>query len=300
VTFELGEVITRAWQITWKRKSLWWFGAFFGLIMSIIFPLMFTPMFLPFLMENRSMDMLLIFMVGFIVIFFGFMAIMYPVSAVVQTALTLGVLRADQDAEQISLSELIKNSLPFFWRILGVMTLYAIVVMLINLAFQAIISLVTIVTFGLGMLCMTPFMLLLYPVMFLSIVWMEQAINGIIIDKMEIMDAIKQGWYIIRNNLLPIVLVMVVVYFGVGMVSGFIMLPMMVPFMVFPLSFMEGEPNLMLISISLLCSLAFGPLFALINGWAMAFTKSAWVLTYMHLTRPVVNEPQLVLQETTT
>lgn len=294
MNFELGEVLTRAWQISWKHKSLWWFGVFFGLIMSIIFPLMFTPMFLPFLMENRSMDMLLVFMFGFTILFFGIIAIMYPVSAVVQTALTLGVLHADQDAEPISLSELIKNSLPFFWRILGVMTLYAIAVILINLVLQAVITLVTIVTFGLGMLCMTPLMLLLYPVMFLSIVWMEQAVNGIIIDKMEIMDAIKQGWHIIRNNLLSIVLVMVVVYFGVGMVSGMIILPMMIPFMVLPLSFMEGEPNLTIISISLLCSVAFGPLFALINGWAMAFTKSAWVLTYLRLTRPV-NEHQPVL-----
>ena len=120
MNFELGEVLTRAWQISWKHKSLWWFGVFFGLIMSIIFPLMFTPIFLPFLMENRSMDMLLVFMFGFMILFFGIIAIMYPVSAVVQTALTLGALRADQDAEPISLSELIKNSLPFFWRILWI------------------------------------------------------------------------------------------------------------------------------------------------------------------------------------
>ena len=299
MTFELGEVLTRAWQISWKHKSLWWFGVFFGLIMSIIFPLMFTPMFVPFLMEDRNMNMLLVFMFGFMMLFFGLMAIMYPVSAIVQTALTLGVLRAEQDAEPISLSELIKNSLPFFWRILGVMTLYAIAVMLINLVFQAVITLVSIVTFGLGMLCMTPFMLLLYPVMFLSIVWMEQAVNGIIIDKMEIMDAVKQGWHIIRNNLLPIILMMVVIYFGVGMVSGFVMLPMMVPFMVMPISFMEGEPNLTIISISLLCSAVFIPLFVLINGWAMAFTKSAWVLTYLRLTRST-DEPQPVLQATTT
>jgi len=299
VTFELGEVLTRAWQISWKHKSLWWFGVFFGLIMSIIFPLMFTPMFVPFLMEDRNMNILLVFMLGFMILFFGLIAIMYPVSAIVQTALTLGVLRAEQDAEPISLSELIKNSLPFFWRILGVMTLYAIAVMLINLVLQVFITLVSIVTFGLGMLCMTPFMLLLYPVMFLSIVWMEQAVNGIIIDKMEIMDAVKQGWHIIRNNLLSIILMMVVIYFGVGMVSGFVMLPMMVPFMVMPISFMEGEPNLTIISISLLCSAVFIPLFVLINGWAMAFTKSAWVLTYLRLTRST-DEPQPVLQETTT
>jgi hypothetical protein len=74
---------------------------------------------------------------------------------------------------------------------------------------------------------------------------------------------------------------------------------MMVPFMVMPISFMEGEPNLTIISISLLCSAVFIPLFVLINGWAMAFTKSAWVLTYLRLTRPI-SEPQPVLQETTT
>jgi hypothetical protein len=48
-----------------------------------------------------------------------------------------------------------------------------------------------------------------------------------------------------------------------------------------------------------LCSVVFVPIFSIFQGGVMALMKSGWVLAYLRLTRPV-NEPQPVLQETTT
>jgi len=294
VNFDLGEVLARAWQIAWKNKSLWWFGVFLSLGLLVIFPLMLAPISFPILLQDRRMDLILAGIVGFVLILFLFFAILYLVSAVLQTALTLGTLRAIQVEERIPLIELIKESLPFLWRVLGVMLLYATAVTIVNLVLQAIIFLLIIGTFGLGMLCATPLTFLMYPAIYIAIAWMEQTINGVVIDKMTVMDAIKQGWQIIRNNLMAVSLVIVVVYFGIGVASTVVVIPMMAPFLVIPFSFLEGDPNWTILSISLLCGAVFVPLFALISGWSAAFTKSVWVLTYLRLTRGSAPQPELL------
>jgi hypothetical protein len=258
---------------------------------------MIVPISFPFFLRDQRMDLFLLAMAGFVVVFLVFFAIMYLVSAVFQTALTLGTLRAIQDEEQIPLIELIRNSMPFFWRVLGVMVLYAVAIMMVNLAIQAIVFLLAIVTFGVGMLCATPLSLLQYPVIFVAVAWMEQAVNGVVIHKMTAMDAIKQGWQIIRNNLLTVGLVIIVVYFGISMVSMIVVMPMMTPLFILPFGFLEGEPNWIIIAVSLLFGAAFIPLYALLTGWSAVFTKSTWVLTYLRLTRPTESQP--VLQEAT-
>ena len=137
-------------------------------------------------------------------------------------------------------------------------------------------------------------MFLMYPAFYIAIVWMEQAINGIIIDNMTVTDAAKQGWNLIRNNFMSIALMALVVYFGIGLVTGILIVPIMIPLFVVPFSFMENEPNWTILSISMLCIAVFMPLFAFISGWSLIFTKSAWVLTYLRLTRGLAAQPVLL------
>ena len=294
---DIGAALTYAWQISWKHKTLWWYGIFTGLVVFAMFPLMFAPMLFPIVAENYRPERLLGFTAVLVAVLFVFLTLLYLVSAVMQGAVTVGILQADQSEEPISLLESLKKGLPFFWRIVGIMALYAAASFVLSVLLQLIITVLAVVTFGFGMICMVPLMLLFYPVMFLSIVWMEQSINGVIIDNMTIMDALKQGWQIIRNNLLTIVILLVVIYFGVSMVTGIFTIPMMIPFFAMPFSMLEGEVNWTVLSVSMLCTVAFSPFFAVISGWAMAFTKSAWVFTYLRLTRPS-DEPQPMLQAT--
>lgn len=284
MNFDIGEVLTRAWQITWKNKVLWLLGIFLSLFVLAIFLMAFVPMAVPFLLEKQRMDLIPVTMIGWVTVFILLLVVMYGVSVFVQTASIVGIVQANRE-EPVLLKDLLQKSLPFFWRVLGLMLLYTAAVMVVNLAIQAVIFLLTIVTFGLAMICLTPLTLLMYPFLFGAIVWMELAVNAIIVDEMTVMDSIKRGWQLIRNNILVVVLVMVVVYFGIGMVSGVVMIPMMIPVFVLPISFLEHEPNWMIISISLLITVAFIPVAAIINGVAMTFMRSAWVLTYLRLTR---------------
>ncbi|HLO16585.1 MAG TPA: hypothetical protein VK206_17260 [Anaerolineales bacterium] len=294
MNFDIGEVLSRAWQITWKHKVLWTIGILMGFFVSIMFPLMFSPILFPVLAQNARTDLIPVFLVGFIILFFLFMLVLYPTSVLAQTSITLGVLNANEEnAEKLSAMDLIKRSLPFFWRVLGLMLLYALGTGLVSLMIQAILLFLTIVTLGLAAFCMMPLTLLTYPLLFGSLVWMEQSMNGIVVDNMTITEAARQGWSLVRNNLPSVILMVLVIYFGIGLITGALMLPMMAPFFIVPFSFMQHQANWPILSISILWMLVFIPLFAFITGFSAIFSKSAWILTYLRLTRSPHLQPLL-------
>jgi hypothetical protein len=295
MNFDIGEVLSRAWQIAWKHKVLWIIGILMGFFVSIMFPLMFSPILFPVLMQNSKTDLRSVFvlMVGFFIVLFLFIVALYPMSVLAQTSVTLGVLNANKDDENISVMELMKRSFPFFWRVLGLNLLYAVGMGLTTFIIQAILLLLTIVTLGLAALCMMPLTLLMYPLLFGSIVWMEQAMNGIIVDNMTIEEAVRQGWSSLRNNLPSFTLMALVIYFGIGLVTGALMMPMMIPFFIAPFSFIGHQTNWPILSISILWTVVFIPLFAFISGFSMVFTKSVWVLTYLRFTRSLKLQPLL-------
>lgn len=294
MNFDIGEVLSQAWQITWKHKALWLFGIFLGLITFAIFPLAFAPAFLPILLQDSRTTFTPIFLGTWIVLFLFFFLASFPLNIITQTSVTLGVLQANQDKEKLLIGELIKKSLPFFGRVLGIMLLFAAGMLLINLIVQAVSFLLTIITLGLGTFCLTPLFLLMYPAIMVASAWMEQAISGIIIDDMKVIDAAKQGWYLIRDNLASIGLLTVVIYFGIGVVTGIIMIPMFVSLFSLPFGFMEQKANWAIISVALLSGAAFVSSFVVFNGWALAFVKSVWVLTYLRLNGGSKSQPVLL------
>jgi len=92
MNFDIGEVLSRAWQITWKQRVLWIIGILMGFFVSIMFPLMFSPILFPVLMQNSKMDMRPLLgvgvMVGLIIAVLLFILVLYPVSVLAQTSIT--------------------------------------------------------------------------------------------------------------------------------------------------------------------------------------------------------------------
>jgi hypothetical protein len=56
MNFDSGDVLTRAWKITWKHRVLWIIGIVFGFPTSIMFPLMLSPGFLSVSIQDSTMD----------------------------------------------------------------------------------------------------------------------------------------------------------------------------------------------------------------------------------------------------
>ncbi len=285
MNFDFGEVLSRAWQITWKQRVLWVIGILFGLFVSLMFPLMFSPLLFPILAQNSRMDLAPVVLVGFILAFILFMLVLYPISVLAQTSLTLGVLDVEQKDEGLSVRELLQRSLPYFWRVLGLMLLFAAGLMLIVFIVQIIALLLMVLTLGVGAICITPLSILMYPVIYGATVWMEQSMNGIIVDNLTVMEAARQGWNLLRNNALSLAVMALIIYLGVGMITGIVVMPLMFPIFMVPFGFLDHEANRIFLSVAIACAVAFIPLFAVLSGWSAIFTKSAWVLTYLRLTR---------------
>ena len=80
MNFDVGEVFSRAGQITWKYRVLWIIGILFGFFISTMFLLMFLPFLLPLLIEGSRMDLMPVFIAGFIIAFLLLMLVLYPMN----------------------------------------------------------------------------------------------------------------------------------------------------------------------------------------------------------------------------
>lgn len=294
MTFDFGEVLSRAWQITWKHKVLWVYGFLQTMAGFLLLPLAVIPAFAP-LVSDRPVGIVnepwffLIFIVGFLV----FMLAIYPLSVLINGALTIGVLRAERGEEKLSFMELTRESFPYFWRLLGLMLLFTIGIMLVMFAFSALQMIFSVVTLGIGSICLAPLSLLTYPLLFVWYVCMEQSIAAIVLDDMNVMDAAKQGWQIFRENIGAVVVMGLILYLGVSLIGGIAMIPMLVPFFALPFAIGVEEFNRMILLVAGVGAVIYLPLFAIFQGAIMALMKSGWVLTYLRLTRSTKSQPLL-------
>lgn len=287
MSFDFGEVLTRAWQITWNHKILWVFGLLSMLIGFLFLPLGFVPALSIFLSEDIPFwfeDPV------YMIIFFGLFVLMmvasFFIGALAQAAISVGVLQAEQEDKKVSFNETLKASLPYFWRFMGIIALLMGGVFLVMFAFFAIQTLLTVLTLGLATMCLVPLQFLMYPLMIIVYAWQEQALASIIVNDLGVIEAAKRGWQVFRQNIWPVVLITLILYIGVGMLSGFVSIPLMIPFFAFPFLMIEEIENTRIILIiASICLVAYLPVLAIFQSAVLTYMKSGWMLTYLRLTR---------------
>jgi hypothetical protein len=124
--------------------------------------------------------------------------------------------------------------------------------------------------------------------------FIEESQIGVVADDLGVTDAIKRGWEIIRANFWRILLISLIVYFGLSLLSGIIMLPLMSPFFFIPFLMDSGQFDPSPRTIMLFMggfSLLFFPIMALIQGVGITLLKSTYTIVYLRLTRSQENAP---------
>ena len=120
MNFYLGEVLSHAWQITWKHGRLWVIGILLGFSVSIMFPVVFSPILFPVLMQNSKIDLrpLLVLIVMYIIVFLLLIVVLYPIRVLVDTSLALGGGGATENGEIVqrlmSASQFVRKRSRFF------------------------------------------------------------------------------------------------------------------------------------------------------------------------------------------
>jgi hypothetical protein len=297
------EVLKRAGQIVWKFKVLWIFGIlascgqggggssgggsssgsssqYYG---GNIFPpamqyrINEVGRFVADNMWIFGVLILLCCILIIVVIFF---------STIGRIALIKGTVKAEAGAEHMGLGELFSESLPYFWRVflfslLSGLTLFVVFMLL----FLPAIAL-SVITFGLALICCLPFLCLLIPVGMAIAVILEQAIIAIVVDNTGILEGLGRGWEVVKRNLAPIIIMALILFVGSLMVGLVLAAPMFAIFLAAILPFIfsgdQGIPTMLYVALTCLC--IYIPFLIVAKGVIMAYVQTAWTLTYMRLT----------------
>jgi len=318
MNFNFGEILTRAWQITWKYKVLWIFGILAGCSQgngggnsgggSSSGPTDYSNgpsdfdlppelrRFIP-MMENFAdwvTDNWWIFIViGLAILVLVILSIF--LGTIGRIGLIKGSYEAEQGAEKLAFGELFSGSMPYFWRVFGLS-------FLIGLAFLVILLplvLFGVLTAGVGFLCLLPLLCLLVPIGWAVGLILEQANRAIVLEERSMLDGFKRGWEIVKGNVGPLV-VMSLILFGISFVLGIVIaLPILIAVVPAFIAFVMNEGQSftpLYIAIGVIC--LYAPISWLLNGILNTYTQSAWTLTWLRLTRkpepletPVFAEP---------
>lgn len=290
--FDYGNILTRAFKLTWKHKSYWLFMTFPVLIGMVFFAAFIAPVF--FLEGNEDlMGLIVVLWLG--VIGLG-MIVSLVASAAGMTSLTLGILRAERGNGSTSFMDLVRDGFGYFPRAFGVMLIVQLTVGAVFTIFFLCVMALTVVTMGIASICLQPVMFLLTPLSFLVAAVMNGGIVSVIEEDLDALDAVKRALQVVREHVWKFVIITLIVYFGASFLSGIFVVPAMIPAMFAPVAMEVSEQLFWVAMGSFIC--LFFPAMAVYSGIFGAFTTSALALAYLQLARPI--EKEIIAAEDTT
>jgi hypothetical protein len=299
MNFNFGEVLTRAWQITWKYKILWIFGILAGCTKGgggggggntgystgpsdINVPPEVERFFHQ--MENFVgwvEDNLWLFIAIMVLIFL----VLFIISALLGTIGRIGLIKggyqAEQGVEALAFGELFSSSMPYFWRVFGLSFLIGLLmfIIIVPIVLVGVLSVV-------GLVCLFPLLCILVPVGAAIGVIIEQANRAIVLEDKSMFDGLKRGWEIARSNIGPMI-IMALILFGISLVIGIVIaLPIfLVAFpTIFAFAMGEGQ-SFTPLYLAFACICLYAPISWILNGVLTTYTQNAWTLTYLQLTQ---------------
>lgn len=320
IKINLGEILTKAWQITWKFKVLWIFGIlagcganngnrynfnnsssrnFGGLGDSGQLPEAFRqfqdlqPEELFRQYTNQYLAIIALVILGLCVLWFLF----YALGLIGKIGLIHGASQADSGAETLTFGEIWNGSLPYFWRMVGLNLLVGLPFFLLF-----VILLVGMFFFGFSAFSANPsgsglgaaivglivvFGTLICVIGLLSLIvnlLVEQAENAIVVENLGILESLGRGWQIFKSGLLSVIiigLVLGVLNWVIGLVLAIPALLIVVPAAIGTAA--AGQNFIFPLALAGLCCAVYLPILLVVNGLLQTYTQSAWTLTYRRL-----------------
>lgn len=291
---DYGEILSRAWNVISKHKILWLFGVLASCgtgqqssSFNFSFPSPDVTTFDDFqdfgrIIPEESLPLI----IGMICAFFILAIVFFIIGVIGRVSLIKGTLQVEAGAESLSFGQLFKDSQPYLARALGLNLLVILAGIAIVVVFIVVVIPLTLVTVGLIWLCLIPLFCLLIPVSFYLGIVLEQANIAILAEDLGIMDALKRGWNVARENLGSVIVMGLILILGGGILTFIISIPSI--FILFPIirGFLIGEESSFQgwLLIAGICLVVYIPIFVFLNGILQSYIKSAWTLTFLRLT----------------
>jgi len=281
---DYGNILSRAWQITWKHKVLWIFGIFVALssgggrFNSGVnwnqsrsggggnFPQPDMPPQLREFLNSPALPIAIIALIclGLII------ALAIFLMGVASTGALIGGIDLAESTGAVTFSQAWALGTSNFLKILGLKIGVGII------GFVAIFA---------GIIC-CPLLCLVIPGSIALQVIAEFASFAIVLDKDGVIESIQKGFNVLKNNFTS-VFVLGLILFGIGIAYGIVVaIPILVAFTPAIIAVMSStrEPNMMLIGATVLMFLCLIPVFIVVGGVYTTWQTAAWQLAYRQFT----------------
>lgn len=318
MNFNFGDILTRAWNITWKHRALWLFGILASCGTGGGFNFSGSSNFNSSAQNSGTgeppqfiRDMAQAFnnpdnIIKIVVIIFAILLVLSFVITAVSVIGRIGLIRGTMQVEKSEapvMGELFSGGWPYFWRSFWMWVLigfpFAFVYLAIGIGFLAgILAFFAAISVDEQSARLFAFVPVLaacacFTALFgIVLGWVgQQAQTALVLEDLGIVDSVKRGWGIVRKNIVSIILMSVVLglihWFAsllIGIPLIIILVPTLVAFIV-SMSASGGEPSFTPFIIAGVAMLCYLPVSLTANGILTTFTQSSWTLTYVELTR---------------
>ncbi|MCL4530243.1 MAG: DUF4013 domain-containing protein [Chloroflexi bacterium] len=319
-----GEVVSKAWKITWKFKVLWIFGMlascgtrsggnfnfnstyrtgennFSGSAPNL--PPGVLNWFNQFVRSFDNPQFVWGFVAAIIAVVCVIVIVELVVGALGRVGLIKGIWEADEGAEKLNFGGLWSRSMPFFWRVFWLSILVGLPFFIIALIIAAgfVLALIPVIDnnsagAGLAFLTLLPVICVLACVIFILAILVgfivQMAENAIVIENQTILGGFQRGWDVLVKNLGPILIIWLITAV-IGFVAAILIaLPLLIVLVPLVFAFIANANSVnfsltpwLIAFVCIIC--AYIPISWIANGILMTYIQSVWTLTYLRLTKP--------------
>jgi hypothetical protein len=323
MNFDLVEVLTRAWKITWKHKVLWIFGILASCGQRSSggnssgnqrgYSGGQTPPNNPF--SDQMIRQAADFFEGMeawfsentwviavlVVVFLFFIILQIFLSITGGIGLVRGVQQAETGVEQIRFGSLFGESLRYFWRVFGLGLTLFLPVVLVFIAFFVLLifgasstASPSIESFmaGSSILLVIGLCCCLVPIMFLLGLYYTQALRALVLEDLGVFASLSRAWLIFIKNIGGLLFTAVIIFIIRLIIGVIVAIPVyVVIFPVFTKFFSEGFTSWQPFILAGVFVLCYSPVTWFLNGVLMTYTETIWTLIYMRVTAPKEDAP---------
>jgi hypothetical protein len=323
---DFGEILTKAWKTIWKHKTLWVFGILascganggssggsgnsgssFNQGGSSMGQNPFAGMFpqaerffynMERYFENIQEGTIVLIIIGGILLSLIIAVLVLFISSIGKAGLIYGASKADEMDEttaKLTFKEVWNGGKPYFWRIVLLSLLIGGATLVLVLLLMVPLVLLSVLTLGIGLLCLLPLICIMVPVFWMVNILIEQATVAIVVEDLGVFDSIKRAWQIvIQENLGSYAVLGLILGIG-GAIVGFIFaLPLFLMVIPIVLALIAGGDSAMGggIIAAIVMFIVYLPILIVLSGVLQAYIGTAWTLAFRRAASISLQEPK--------
>ena len=293
---DISAIFKRAWEITWKHKGLWVLGILANCssgssqtssnvsrmpqynVSGGEFPQI--DHWLQSVPEGTWIAIGIAVIGGLILL----ALIFWMLAAIGNGGLIAGFQMAET-GETVTLASAFQQGFSYFWKLLAIQLILGLATLVVFVPVIFGGALMTVLTFGIALLCLIPLICLLIPLGIALSIYTLLTQIALIVEELDIVAAFKRAWDVFRSNLGEVIVMGLIL--GVG--SFIVGLILAIPFILMVLPFITGlvvnteTSTVAGLSLTLVGILFYIPVLLLASGIMRTFITGSWTLTYRSL-----------------